>query len=68
LSSASSISGTTEPPAKIALLAACLLGYWILVRWVPVPGAGMPDRDIPFLDKDMNIVAWLDRQLISTMT
>src|SRR5258708_5663658 len=50
--------------SKIALLVACLLGYWILVRWIPVPGAGMPGRDIPFLDKDMNIVAWLDRQLM----
>ena len=38
-----------------------LVGYWVLVRWVPVPGAGMPGRDIPFLDKDQNIVAWLDR-------
>jgi predicted acyltransferase len=50
--------------SKIALLAACLVGYWILVRWVPVPGAGMPGRDIPFLDRDMNIVAWLDRHLM----
>jgi predicted acyltransferase len=41
-----------------------LVGYWVLVRWVPVPGAGMPVRDVPFLDKDLNIVAWLDRQLM----
>ena len=50
--------------SKIAVLVLCLLGYWILVRWVPVPGAGMPGRDVPFLDKDQNIVAWLDRQLM----
>ena len=43
---------------------ACSIGYWILVRWVPVPGAGVPGRDIPFLDKNQNIVAWLDRQLM----
>jgi predicted acyltransferase len=49
---------------KIAVLALVLVGYWVLVRWVPVPGAGMPVRDIPFLDKDQNIVAWLDRQLM----
>jgi predicted acyltransferase len=49
---------------KVAVLAAALLGYWVLVRWVPVPGAGMPVRDIPFLDKDLNIVAWLDRHLM----
>ena len=49
---------------KAAVLAAALVGYWILLRWVPVPGAGLPGRDVPFLDKDLNIVAWLDRQLM----
>jgi len=49
---------------KVALLLVVLIGYWVLVRWVPVPGAGMPVRDIPFLDKDQNIVAWVDRQLM----
>jgi predicted acyltransferase len=49
---------------KVALLLCVLVGYWILVRWVPVPGAGVPGRDVPFLDKDQNIVAWLDRQLM----
>ncbi len=49
---------------KVALLVCVLMGYWILVRWVPVPGAGVPGRDIPLLDKDQNIVAWLDRQLM----
>jgi predicted acyltransferase len=29
-----------------------------------VPGAGLPGRDVPFLDKDLNIVAWLDRHLM----
>jgi predicted acyltransferase len=46
------------------MLAFVLLGYWVLVRWVPVPGAGMPGRDVPFLDTDQNIVAWVDRQLM----
>lgn len=49
---------------KIALLVCLLAGYWVLVRWVPVPGAGLPSRDVPLLDKDQNIVAWLDRQLM----
>jgi len=49
---------------KITALVIVLLGYWILVRWVPVPGAGVPGRDIAFLDKDQNIVAWADRQLM----
>src|ERR1035438_9348118 len=30
---------------KVAALVAALVGYWILLRWVPVPGAGMPGRD-----------------------
>ncbi|HEX8711775.1 MAG TPA: heparan-alpha-glucosaminide N-acetyltransferase domain-containing protein [Terracidiphilus sp.] len=49
---------------KLALLAIVLSGYWVLVRWVPVPGAGVPGRDIPFLDRNQNIVAWTDRQLM----
>ena len=49
---------------KIAALAVVLLGYWALVQCVPVPGAGMPGRDVHFLDKDQNIVAWVDRQLM----
>jgi predicted acyltransferase len=43
--------------------AVCLVGYWILIRWVPVPGFGMPGRDIPFLDRYMNLDAVVDRAL-----
>jgi predicted acyltransferase len=46
----------------IALLVA-LVGYWVLVRWVPVPGAGMPGRDVPFMDVRQNLVSWIDRQV-----
>ena len=49
--------------SKIVLLVAALLGYWALMRLVPVPGYGVPGRDIPFLDKNANIVAWLDRHI-----
>jgi predicted acyltransferase len=49
--------------SKAAVLVAALIGYWILMRWVPVPGLGLPGRDIPFLDKDANLVAWLDRHI-----
>jgi predicted acyltransferase len=49
---------------KVLLLVCLLAGYWALVRWVPVPGAGMPGRDVPFLDRNQNIVAWLDRHLM----
>jgi predicted acyltransferase len=50
---------------KVALAIACLLGYWILMRFVPVPGYGVPTHQIPLLDKDINLTAWLDRQLFS---
>jgi predicted acyltransferase len=47
----------------VSVTAACLLGYWILMRWVPVPGFGLPGRDIPFLDNDINWVSLVDRQI-----
>jgi len=49
---------------KVIALIVCLVGYWVLLRWVPVPGAGMPGRDIPFMDVRMNLVSWLDRLLM----
>ena len=50
---------------KVGLLLACLLGYYLLMRFVPVPGFGLPGRDVALLDKDNNLVAWLDRQIFS---
>jgi predicted acyltransferase len=32
---------------------------------VVVPGYGLPGRDIPLLDPDRNIVAWIDRHIFS---
>jgi predicted acyltransferase len=49
---------------KVAALVVSLVGYWVLVRWVPVPGAGMPGRDIQFMDPTQNLVSWLDRLLM----
>jgi predicted acyltransferase len=49
---------------KVAALVAALVGYWILLRWVPVPGAGMPGRDIPFMDQSLNLVSWIDRHVM----
>jgi predicted acyltransferase len=49
---------------KVAALAAALASYWILLRWIPVPGAGMPGRDIPFMDQSQNLASWLDRLLM----
>ena len=48
---------------KWMALAACLVGYWVLLRWVPIPGVGMPGRDVPFMDMTQNLVSWIDRGL-----
>jgi predicted acyltransferase len=46
----------------IASVAAVLLvGYWVLLRWVRIPGAGHPGVDFPFLDPMWNMTAWVDR-------
>jgi len=49
---------------KVIALLLVLVGYWALVRWVPVPGAGVPGRDIPFMDMRQNLVSWIDRALM----
>jgi predicted acyltransferase len=46
-----------------AITAALLIGYWILMRFVPVPGLGIPTHDFPILDPDRNLTAWLDRAI-----
>jgi predicted acyltransferase len=56
---------STTARSKLLIAACLLLGYWVLMRWVPVPGAGLPGRDIPLLDPDANLVAWLDRRIFS---
>jgi predicted acyltransferase len=48
---------------KWVALAGCLIGYWILVRWVPIPGIGTPGRDVPFMDVEKNLVSWLDQHV-----
>jgi predicted acyltransferase len=50
---------------KVAIAVAALIGYWILMRFVPVPGYGVPTHTIPLLDRDANLAAWLDRQIFS---
>ncbi len=46
-----------------SVAAGCLIGYWVLMRWAPIPGFGLPGRDFPFLDKNINWVAVVDRML-----
>jgi predicted acyltransferase len=54
----------TDWRTQLAVALACVVGYWVLMRFAPVPGFGIPTHDIPLLDPDRNIVAWLDRKLM----
>jgi predicted acyltransferase len=49
---------------RLITVAVLLVGYWALMRFVPVPGFGIPGRDVPFLDPDRNLAAWLDRIIV----
>ena len=51
--------------SKVVLMVAALVGYWLLMRFIPVPGYGLPGRDLPINDPDGNLTAWLDRQIFS---
>jgi predicted acyltransferase len=57
----------TSPRTRIVVVAALLVGYWVLMRFVPVPGYGVPGRDIPFLHPDANLAAYLDRKFLTTL-
>ncbi len=49
--------------AIAATAVTALLGYWILMRWVPIPGIGLPTHDVPLLDQNQNWVAFVDRKI-----
>jgi predicted acyltransferase len=45
-------------------IAALLVGYWIAMRFIPVPGFGMPGSDIPLLDPNANLSWYLDNKFL----
>jgi predicted acyltransferase len=45
-------------------IASFLIGYWIAMRFVPVPGFGIPGRDIPLLDPNANLSWYIDQHLL----
>ena len=49
---------------RVLLIAALTVGYWAIMRYVPVPGHGIPGVDIPLLHPDYNLAAYLDRKLM----
>ncbi|WP_128548057.1 acyltransferase family protein [Larkinella soli] len=50
----------TDTRTQIRITAALLIGYWLLMTLVPVPGVGAPS-----LEPETNLGAWLDRTLLS---
>ncbi len=61
---ASIISLYSGTRARVLWIAALTVGYWALMRFVPVPGHGVPTVDIPLLHPDFNLAASLDRKLM----
>jgi predicted acyltransferase len=45
-------------------IAGLLVGYWIAMRFIPVPGFGMPGTDMPLLAPDANISWYLDNRFL----
>jgi predicted acyltransferase len=57
----------TRSRTRAVVVAVLLVGYWILMRFVPVPGFGIPSRDIQFLHPDANLAAYLDRKVFTRL-
>jgi predicted acyltransferase len=45
-------------------IAGLLVGYWIVMRFVPIPGLGVPGTDIPLLDPNANLSWYLDNKFL----
>ncbi len=54
-----------RPRPLVIITGLLLVGYWILIRFIPIPGVGIPTHEIPLLDHDQNLVAWLDRHVVA---
>ena len=52
---------TRRATVLLSLAVTFLVGYWILMRFVPIPGLGVPTHNIPLLDPDRNLTAYIDR-------
>ena len=42
-------------------IAGLLIAYWIAMRFIPVPGLGMPGTDVPLLAPDGNLSWYIDK-------
>lgn len=52
---------TRSAKTILGISIALLLGYWAMMRFVPIPGIGIPTQAVPLLDPDQNLAAWIDR-------
>ena len=55
---------TRKFTAIATIVGTLLVGYWILMRFVPVPGFGVPTHDVPLLDQVGNLASYIDRAFI----
>ena len=42
-------------------IAGLLIGYWVAMRFIPVPGLGLPGADMPINDPNANLAWYLDK-------
>ena len=54
----------TGARGRIIWIAALLIGYWLVMCYLPVPGYGVPGHQLRLLHPDHNLAAWLDRKLM----
>ena len=45
-------------------IAGLLVGYWVAMRFVPIPGLGVPGTDVPLLDPNANLSWYLDNKFL----
>ncbi len=50
----------TTPKTQLRIMISLLVGYWLLMTFIPVPGVGYAN-----LEKETNLGAWLDRTLLT---
>ncbi len=50
---------------KVFIAVVSLVGYWALMRFVPVPEFGVPNHAFSINDHDANLTAWLDRRIFT---
>jgi predicted acyltransferase len=53
-----------ETQGIVLWIAGLLFGYWILMRFVPVPAFGIPGTDVPLLDPNANLSWYIDQQFL----